>query len=355
MKTVLNLKNVDTTKQPLFLGEPLSLQRYDRFKYPVFFDLFKKQVEFRWWPHEIALQKDRIDYQNLSDCERFIFDNNLRFQTLGDSVLSRSIHALSEYVSNPELEAAMNEWASMEGIHSYSYSYILNNVYPDATKFFDSIMEDKEIVKRANLIRNSFDKILGDPGGEKDIREKILNSILAVNCMEGLVFPISFACTFWFGYKGKMVGNSSIIKFLQRDESVHFAITQNIIKLFHTQQDEGFSELIKSYEPKVYAMWEEAIKNEAVWADYLFSKGSLLGLNKETLIAYGRWLADNRLRSMGYKTIFGEKFNPLSGWLDTYLDSSKVQVAPQETEILSYKLSSRDTNIKTEDFSDISL
>ena len=36
MKTVLNFKNVDTTKQPLFLGEDLNLQRYDRFKYPIF-------------------------------------------------------------------------------------------------------------------------------------------------------------------------------------------------------------------------------------------------------------------------------------------------------------------------------
>lgn len=55
MKTVLNLKNVDYTKQPLFLGEDLNLQRYDRFKYPIFFELFKKQNENFWWPHEIVV------------------------------------------------------------------------------------------------------------------------------------------------------------------------------------------------------------------------------------------------------------------------------------------------------------
>ena len=162
MKTVLNLKNIDTTKQPLFLGEDLNLQRYDRFKYPIFFELFKKQNENFWWPHEITLSKDRSDYNDLTDTERFVFDSNLRFQTLGDSMLSRSIHSLKEYVTNPELEICMNTWAQFEGIHSYSYSYLLNNVYPDATKFFDSIMEDKEILNRAELIRNSYDKILGD-------------------------------------------------------------------------------------------------------------------------------------------------------------------------------------------------
>jgi ribonucleoside-diphosphate reductase beta chain len=154
MKSVLNLKNIDHTKQPLFFGEDLNLQRYDRFKYPIFFELFKKQEEFFWWPHEIALNKDRSDYKDLAGQERFVFDTNLKFQTLGDSMLSRSIHSLKDYVSNPELEICMNTWQRFEGIHSYSYSYLLNNVHPDASKFFDSIMEDKEIVSRAELIRD---------------------------------------------------------------------------------------------------------------------------------------------------------------------------------------------------------
>ena len=55
MDTVLNLKNVDTTKQPMFLGEDLSLQRYDRFKYPKFFDLWRKQEEYHWLPEEVSL------------------------------------------------------------------------------------------------------------------------------------------------------------------------------------------------------------------------------------------------------------------------------------------------------------
>ena len=46
METILNKKNIDYLKQPLFLGEDLALQRYDRFKYPQFFELYKKQIEF---------------------------------------------------------------------------------------------------------------------------------------------------------------------------------------------------------------------------------------------------------------------------------------------------------------------
>ena len=250
MKTVLNFKNTDYTKQPLFLGEDLNLQRYDRFKYPIFFELFKKQEEFFWWPHEISLQKDRSDYRELTKEERFVFDTNLRFQTLGDSMLSRSIHSLKEHVSNPELEICMNTWAHFEGIHSYSYSYLLNNVHPDPTAFFDSIIEDKDILSRAELIRNNYDKILGSEN-KKDIKERIFDCILAVNVMEGLVFYISFACSFYFGYRGKMEGNAKIIKFIQRDESQHFAITQNLLKILRDEDKEGFSSIVKKNEDKI--------------------------------------------------------------------------------------------------------
>lgn len=354
MKSVLNLKPVDYTKQPLFFGEDLNLQRYDKFKYPVFFELFKKQEEFFWWPHEIALGKDRSDYKELTKEERFVFDQNLRFQTLGDSMLSRSIHSLKDYVSNPELEICMNTWQRFEGIHSYSYSYLLNNVHPDASSFFDSIMEDKEIVKRAELIRGNYDKILGDDT-KKDIKQKIFDCVLSVNVMEGLVFYISFACSFYFGYRGKMEGNAKIIKFIQRDESQHFAITQNLLKILRDEEKEGFTSIVRKNEDKIYHIYEQAAKHESEWAEYLFSKGSLLGLNPDVLSGYAKWLCDNRLRSLGYKKIFNQKENPISGWLDSYLDSSKVQVAPQETEISAYKIGARDTNIDDTSFEDIKL
>jgi ribonucleoside-diphosphate reductase beta chain len=353
MKTVLNHNNIDPTKRILFLGEDLNLQRYDKFRYPIFFELFKKQEEFFWWPFEISLQKDRIDYKELTDTERFVFDSNLRFQTLGDSMLSRSIHTLKEYVTNNELEICMNTWARFEGIHSFSYSYLLNNVHPDPSSFFDSIMEDKEIVRRAELIRQEYDSILGDD--TSDIKQKIFNCILSANVMEGLVFYVSFACSFYFGYKGKMEGNAKIIKFIQRDESQHFAITQNLIRTLRDQESEGFTDIIKNSEDKIYAMYEAATKNEAEWAEYLFKNGSLLGLNPEILTGYAKWLCDNRLRSLGYKKLYNQKDNPIAGWLNRYLDSGHVQVAPQETEITTYLIGARDTNIDESELLDIQL
>jgi len=111
MKTVLNKKNIDQLRNPMFLGEDLSLQRYDQIKYPKFYDLYDQQLNFFWRPQEVSLVKDISDYKNLSPEERFVFDSNLKFQTMTDSMLSRSIHELMKHCTNSELEICMNAFS----------------------------------------------------------------------------------------------------------------------------------------------------------------------------------------------------------------------------------------------------
>jgi ribonucleoside-diphosphate reductase beta chain len=270
----------------------------------------------------------------LSPEERFVFDSNLRFQTMTDSMLSRSINSLADYVSNPELEICMNVWSFFETIHSNSYTYILQNVHPDATKFFDSILEDKEIVKRAEAISSRYDALLNTKS--EDPKQQIFDALLATQITEGLTFYVSFACSFYFGYRGKMEGNAKIINLISRDENLHVAITQNIFKILRDNPKEGFQEIVKKNEDRVYEAYRMAVDAEKEWADYLFSRGNLIGLTSDSLKNYVEWLADSRLTSMGYKKIYNVKSNPLSGWLDSFYDSKKIQVAPQETEISSY-------------------
>jgi len=355
MKTVLNENITDPLKQPLFLGEHLGLQRYDLLKYPIFDELYLKQDEFHWRPEEVSLIKDKNDYQELTEAEKFVFDSNIKFQTLGDSMLSRSILSLREFVTNSELEACMTKWADFEIIHSRSYSWVFRNLFAKPQEFFDSIYADKEIMRRKELIKNSYDSLLGIDEKTEDLRDKIYKAIISTNVMEGLVFYVSFACSFYFGYRGKMEGNAKIIKLIQRDEAQHFAITQNLLKILRDKEEEGFKDVAKKHESLVYEIYQQSTENEIEWAKYLFSKGSLLGLNEESLTGYCKWLCDNRLRSLGYKKIYNQKDNPISGWLDSYMDSSKVQVAPQETEISSYKIGARNTDINENDFDGFSL
>jgi ribonucleoside-diphosphate reductase beta chain len=352
MKTVLNKKNVPVNDRIMFLGEDLSLQRYDQFKYPKFFSLWEQQENYRWRPQRIDLSKDRVDFEKLSESERFVFESNIRWQTMTDSMLSRSIHKMSEYVTNPELELCMGTWASMEQMHSFSYTHIFKNVTKNATAFFDSILDDKEIVGRANAISKAYDELLND---ETDLKQRIFNSVICTNITEGVAFYTSFVCSFFFGYKGLMEGSAKIIGEIARDENLHVAITQNIIKNWKNHEEEGFQKVLADNEEKVYELYRLAVKNEKAWADYLFSRGSLLGLNTEVLHGYVEWLANTRLQAMGYKRIFNQKTNPVSGWSTRYFDSTSVQVAPQESELESYLVGSANTALNDSDLDNITL
>ena len=81
--------DVDSRKQPMFFGQPLGLQRYDSYKYPIFDKLTQQQLGYFWRPEEVSLQKDRSDYQQLRPEQKHIFTSNLKYQIMLDSVQGR--------------------------------------------------------------------------------------------------------------------------------------------------------------------------------------------------------------------------------------------------------------------------
>ena len=362
MKSVINKINIDPTTQPLFLGQDLSLQRYDNPKYEIFFKLFRDQLEFFWTPEEISITKDRNDFQEMSEQEKFIFISNLRFQTLLDSLIGRGINIILENVTNPELEACMNVWNCFENIHSYSYTYIIKNVFADPSEVFDSILEDEEIVRRAGSVSEDYDNLLclSCVSGTDDVdklKQHIFNAIISTNILESIRFYVSFACAFFFGHQKKMTGNASIIKQIARDENLHVAITQNIVKYLREVEGEGFRHIVERSELQVVEMFRKAAEEEKSWVDYLFSKGSIVGLTSRELKGYVEWLTNHRLRSLGYdhKIYPDVKKNPIDGWLREWYDSEAIQSAPQEETITSYRRGAANTSIVQSDFDDMSL
>ena len=145
----------------MFFGQPLGVQRYDGGKYPVFERLTTQQLGYFWRPEEVSLQKDRADFQTLTDAQKHIFTSNLRYQILLDSVQGRGPGmAFIPYCSLPELESAMIAWEFMEMIHSRSYTYIIKNVYSNPEDVFDTILDDEKILARAKSVTEAYDDFI---------------------------------------------------------------------------------------------------------------------------------------------------------------------------------------------------
>ena len=375
--TVFNTTQVDSTKQKMFFGPPLGVQRYDKFKYPVFDKLTQQQLGYFWRPEEVSLQKDRADYQTLNAAQKHIFTSNLKYQILLDSVQGRGPGmAFMPYCSLPELEGAMNIWQTMEMIHSRSYTHIIKNVYADPSEVFDKILEDDKILSRAQSVTHAYDEFLqaaqtygsgnmwehqldGVPMAQNELYElkrKLYRAVANVYILEGIRFYVSFACSFAFGELKLLEGSAKIIGLIARDESQHMTITQNILNKWKAGDDPDMVEIAKEEEVNVYNMFKQCVDEEKLWAEYLFKDGSIIGLNDKLLAKYVEWTANRRLKSIGLKAIFDTPIsnNPLP-WTEHWLSSKGMQVAPQETEVESYLIGSIKQDVKKDTFAGFQL
>ena len=375
--TVFNKNHVDTKKQPMFFGQPLGVQRYDTYKYPVFDKLTQQQLGYFWRPEEVSLQKDRSDYQTLSEQQKHIFTSNLKYQIMLDSVQGRGPGmAFIPYCSLPELEACMTIWETMEMIHSRSYTYIIKNVYPDPSEVFDTILDDERILKRAETVTKAYDELISqahiyDTGNlwrqdwkdsptsmweVKELKRKLYRAVMNVNILEGIRFYVSFACTFAFGELKLMEGSAKIISLIARDESQHLVITQNILKNWANGDDPEMLEIMQEEEENVYQMFKDTVEEEKDWAEYLFKDGSMIGLNAKLLDSYVEYIANRRMRAIGLKPIFDTPMsnNPLP-WTQHWLNSKMMQNAPQETEIESYVIGGIKQDVKKDTFAGFQL
>lgn len=356
---------IDFLKEKMFFGSGKNLQRYDQQKYPFYDKLAQKMLSFFWRPEEVSLVKDINDFNTLTDHEKFIFTENLKYQILLDSVQGRSpFLTFGQVVTLPEVEEAIIIWDFFETIHSMSYSYIIKNVYPDPVKVFDEIMDNDMITERAGSVTEHYNdfyqylikyqaKLLGVEGAQdltlREVKKKLYLALVSVNILEGVRFYVSFACSFAFAENKKMEGNAKIIKFIARDENEHLAITQKMIRDLRRNEDEGFKEIIDELDDEVYALYKDAAEQEMRWAEHLFKDGSIIGLNDKLLTKYMKYLTDKRLKGIGLNPIYDEKTNPLS-WMNHWLKNDAVEVLPQETEISSYVVGGIDMDVQDDDF-----
>jgi ribonucleoside-diphosphate reductase beta chain len=337
----------------------MGMQRFDTLKYRQFDKLTDKQLGFFWRPEEVDILKDAKDFKDLTDFEQHIFTSNLKRQILLDSVQGRSPNlAFLPIVSIPELETWIETWAFSETIHSRSYTHIIRNIYSNPSKVFDEMLDTKEIMECADSITKYYDELIrfnnsSKKYGSYEHKKALYLAVMAVNILEGVRFYVSFACSWAFAELKKMEGNAKIIKLIARDENIHLASTQHMLKLLKTD-DSDFEKIAKETEEECTQMFIDAVDQEKTWADYLFKDGSIIGLNGELLKQYVEHIAGKRMSSLNLRKVYSVSTNPLP-WTQKWISGGEVQVAPQETEISSYVIGGTKQDVDENTFTGLSL
>lgn len=347
-KEQYNLKNkTDYLNRKMFLDPagPVTVQRFEEVKYNKITNFEDAQQGFFWRPTEISLTKDSADFKDASEAVRHIFTSNLLRQTALDSIQGRGpVQVFSPVVSLPELEALVQAWSFFEtNIHSRSYSHIIRNIYNVPKEIFNTIHDTAEIIGMASTIGSYYDalhelnckKELGETVSEKEHIKAIWLALHASYGLEAFRFMVSFATSLAMVENKIFIGNGNIISLILQDELLHKEWTAFLINQV-IKEDIRFAEVKEECHDEVYAMYMDVIREEKEWADYLFKKGPVIGLNANILKDFVDYTAVGALKEIGIKYQSpAPKSTPIP-WFNKHTDTSKKQTALQESESTNY-------------------
>ena len=340
-------KPTNYTQRKMFLDPagPVTVQRFEEIKYQKLGKFEQEQRGFFWVPEEISLTKDANDFKEATETVRHIFTSNLLRQTALDSIQGRApVQVFSPVCSLPELEALVMAWSFMEtNIHSRSYSHIIRNIYSVPKEMFNTIHDTKEIVDMASSVGNYYDKLhvincrkeLGEEITEKEHIRAIWLALHASYALEAFRFMVSFATSLAMVENRIFIGNGNIISLILQDEILHKDWTAWLINQV-VKEDSRFAEVRAECEAEVYALYQDVIREEKQWADYLFKHGPVIGLNANILKDFVDYTAVGALKEIGIKyQTPAPKTTPIP-WFNKHTNLSNKQSALQETESTNY-------------------
>jgi ribonucleoside-diphosphate reductase beta chain len=359
----LNTKT-DYLNRKMFLDPagPVTIQRFEEYKYPKIAKLEETARGFFWIPEEISLTKDAQDFKDASDAVKHIFTSNLLRQTALDSLQGRAPSQIfTPVISIPELEALVYNWSFFESnIHSRSYSHIIRNIYNVPKDVFNTIHETQEIVDMASSVGEYYDRLhvinckkeLGHKIDERDHVKAIWMALNASYALEAFRFMVSFATSLAMVENKIFIGNGNVISLILQDELLHKDWTAYIINQV-VKEDPRFAQAKQECEQEVYALYMDVIKEEKAWADYLFKKGPVIGLNANILKEFVDYTAAVALKEIGIKyTTPAPKSTPIP-WFNKHSSTSNKQTALQENESTNYVIGVLSGDINYEDLPNI--
>jgi len=359
-KQQYNLKTkTDYLSRKMFLDPegPVTIQRFEEVKYNKLQKIEQTARGFYWVPEEVSLSKDANDFKDASDAVKHIFTSNLLRQTALDSLQGRGpAQVFTPVVSLPELEALMYNWSFFEtNIHSRSYSHIIRNIYNVPKEVFNTIHDTQEIVDMASSVGEYYDRLhqincrkeMGEEIPEQEHIKAIWLALNASYALEAFRFMVSFATSLAMVENKIFIGNGNIISLILQDEVLHKEWTAWMINQV-VKEDPRFAKVKEECEQEVYQMYLDVIREEKQWADYLFMKGPVIGLNAAILKDFVDYTALTALKDIGIKyQQAAPKTTPIP-WFNKHSDTSKKQTALQENESTNYVIGVMGENLDYE-------
>ena len=327
------LGNDSLTERKIIKGDSTNIFNLNNVKYQWANHLYRTMMGNFWIPEKIDLTQDKNDYGNLTDYEKTAYDGILSFLIFLDSIQTNNIPNVSDYITAPEINLVLSIQTFQEAVHSQSYQYIIESILSKETRnlIYDKWREDKILFERNKYIAEIYQNFLDNQSDEN-----FAKVIIADYLLESLYFYNGFNFFYLLASRNRMMGTSDIIRLINRDELSHVVLFQQIIKEIKKENPNFFDEKLIS------EMFEKAVEQEINWTNHIIGN-QILGITEETTEKYTKWLANERLKSIGLTSLYsGFEKNPYKH-LERFADTEgegNVKANFFEGTVTSYNMSS---------------
>lgn len=297
----------------IFNGQSSGILNWNDIAYPHWHKMYKRLLGNYWQADEINMSNDIKQFASLSQSEQDAYLKIIGLLATLDAPQTRTALLLSLYATDPSVQSIMAVIAQQEAVHNESYSYVLSSVVSldQQNKAFEFGRTDKILLKRNQNIAKYYNDFVENP-----TTENIVKTLTYTTLLEGLFFYSGFAYFYNLARYNKMVGTSTMISYINRDELEHGRFISELFRATLSENPELNNEELIEW---VYEQFKESVKLEIEWSEYVLA--DIEGIELAEMHGYIQYRANKMLRLIGLNEIYPEYVDNPMKWIRAYADN----------------------------------
>lgn len=297
----------------LFGGESSGILNWNDIAYPHWYQLYKRLIGNYWQADEVSMASDVKQFNDLTEAEQDAYLKIIGLLSTLDAPQTRTALLFSLYATDSAVQSIMAVIAQQEAVHNESYSYVLSSVVSlkEQNESFDLGRNDPVLLKRNESIMKYYNQFVEEP-----TIENILKTMVYTILLEGMFFYSGFAFFYHMARHNKMVGTSTMISYINRDELEHGRF---ISEMFRATLAENASYNNEEFIQFVYDSFRESVELEIEWSHYVLK--DVDGIDLEEMSGYIKYRANKMLRMMGLSEIYEDYVENPMKWIHAYVDN----------------------------------
>ncbi len=297
----------------VFGGKSSGILNWNDIAYPHWYKMYKRLIGNYWQADEVDMTGDVKEFKNLTEDEKDAYLKIIGLLSTLDAPQTRTALLISLYATDPSVQSIMAVIAQQEAVHNESYSYVLSSVVSlgEQNTSFQLGRTDEILLKRNDAIMKHYNAFVEEP-----TIENVLKTLVYTVLLEGMFFYSGFAFFYNLARHNKMVGTSTMVSYINRDELEHGRF---ISELFRATLGENPEYNTEEFTTWVYDAFKESVELEIEWSTYVLE--GLEGIDLVEMSGYIKYRANKMLRMMGLSEIYPEYVENPMKWIRAYVDS----------------------------------